>query len=176
MTVMEQSPRIESPPLAAVVEAPREPIQHVSIICSKGTLDMAYPGLILANAARMSGIDATLFFTFWGLDIITDAKLDSLHVSTVGNPSMPIPTMIGGLPGVESMATKMMKRQMAELDIPSVREMLEDLSDAGARIYACQMAMDMFKLKQEDLIPQVDGVLSAMDFYDKSAGAQLLFI
>jgi peroxiredoxin family protein len=154
----------------------RKPLEHISIICSKGTLDMAYPGLILANAARMSGIDATLFFTFWGLDIITESKVDALHVATVGNPSMPIPTMVGGLPGMESVASKMMKKDLDALDIPPVREMLEILSDSGAKLYACRMAMDMFKRTEEDLVPQLDGVLSAMDFYDKSAGAQLLFI
>ncbi len=153
-----------------------QPIEHVSIICSKSTLDMAYPGLILANAARMSGIDATLFFTFWGLDIITENKIDELHVATVGNPSMPIPTMVGGLPGMESIASRKMKKDLEKLDIPPVREMIEILHDSGAKIYACQMAMDMFGLGREDLVPQVDGVLSAMDFYDKSAGAQLLFI
>ena len=150
--------------------------RKVAIICSKGSLDMAYPGLILANAARMMGIDAVLFFTFWGLDIITEKKLDHLHVSTVGNPSMPIPTMIGGLPGMESMASAMMKKEMEKLDIPPVREMLEILGDSGAKLYGCRMAMDMFHLKQEDLVKQVDDVISAMDFFDKSAGAQLLFI
>ena len=170
---------LERPETAATAapEAPeRQPIEHVSIICSKGTLDMAYPGLILANAARMSGIDATLFFTFWGLDIVTEKKIDELHVATVGNPSMPIPTMVGGLPGMESIASKKMKKDLEKLDIPSVREMIEILHDSGAKIYACQMAMDMFGLEREDLVPQVDGVLSAMDFYDESAGAQLLFI
>ncbi len=169
-----ERPEVTATP--AVEETKPEPIQHISIICSKGTLDMAYPGLILANAARMSGIEATLFFTFWGLDVITEKKLDKLHVATVGNPSMHIPTMVGGLPGMESMATSMMKKEMEKLDIPPVREMLEILSDSGANIYACRMAMDMFKLETSDLIPQVDGVLSAMDFYDKSAGAHLLFI
>jgi peroxiredoxin family protein len=153
-----------------------EPIRKIAIICSKGSLDMAYPGLILANAARMSGIDATLFFTFWGLDILHKEKVDHLHVATVGNPSLPIPTIVGGLPGMESIATAQMKKQMEDLDIPSVREMIEILHDSGAEIYACRMAMDMFKLDPEDLLPQVDGVLSAMDFYDKAAGAQILFI
>ena len=153
-----------------------QPIEHMAIICSKGTLDMAYPGLILANAARMSGIEATLFFTFWGLDIITEKTIDGLHVPTVGNPSMHIPTMVGGLPGMESLATKMMMRQMEELDIPTVREMVEILGDAGAHIYACRMAMDMFKRTEDDLVPQVEDVISAMDFYDKAAGAQVLFI
>jgi peroxiredoxin family protein len=154
----------------------RAPIEHLAIICSKGTLDMAYPGLILANAARMSGIDATLFFTFWGLDIITKNTVDHLHVPTVGNPSMHIPTMVGGLPGMESLATTMMQKQMEKLEIPSVHEMLEILSDSGAHLYACRMAMDMFKRTKEDLVPQVEDVISAMDFFDKAAGAQVLFI
>ena len=157
-------------------EAAPQPIQKIAIICSKGTLDMAYPGLILANAARMSGIDATLFFTFWGLDIITEKTVDKLHVPTVGNPSMNIPTMVGGLPGMESLATSMMKKQMEKLDIPSVREMLEILDDAGAELYGCRMAMDMFQRTEDDLVPQVKEVISAMDFFDKSAGAQVLFI
>jgi peroxiredoxin family protein len=159
----------------APTEEPR-PMEHIAIICSKGTLDMAYPGLILANAARMSGIEATLFFTFWGLDIITKKTHDKLHVSTVGNPSMGMPTLLGGLPGMEAFATTMMKKEMAKLDIPPVSEMLEILGDSGARLYGCQMAMDMFKRKKEDLVPQVEDVISAMDFFDKAAGAQVLFI
>jgi peroxiredoxin family protein len=157
-------------------DAKPEPIKHISIICSKGSLDMAYPGLILANAARMSGIEATLFFTFWGLDIITESKVDKLHVPTVGNPAMPIPTMLGGLPGMESIASLLMKKEIAHLDLPTIREMLQDLKDAGAHLYACKMAMDMFHRTKADLLPQVDDVISAMDFFDKSAGAQVLFI
>jgi peroxiredoxin family protein len=166
-------------PTVAAASAPaagRAPIEHVAIICSKGTLDMAYPGLILANAARMSGIDATLFFTFWGLDIITEKKLDGLKVATVGNPSLGMPTMLGGVPGMQAMATAMMKKEMRKLDIPPVREMLETLSDAGAHLYACRMAMDMFKRTKADLVPQVEDVISAMDFYDKAAGSQVIFI
>jgi peroxiredoxin family protein len=152
------------------------PIEKVSIICSKGTLDMAYPGLVMANGARMNGIDAMLFFTFWGLDIVTEKKIDNLHVATVGNPSMPMPTMLGGLPGMESLASKMMKKEMEKLEIPPVREMIEILHDSGAELYGCRMAMDMFKLERQDLVPQVDEVLTVMDFYDKSAGAQIIFI
>ena len=105
---------------ASEVNKGPEPITKVSIICSKGTLDMAYPGLILANAARMSGIDATLFFTFWGLDIVTKKKMDHLHVATVGNPSMHIPTMLGGLPGMETVASHFMRKEIDRLDLPSV--------------------------------------------------------
>lgn len=169
---------VTEPTTTAAPEATEEPkaMEHISIICSKGTLDMAYPGLILANAARMSGIEATLFFTFWGLDIVTKKSADSLHVSTVGNPSMGMPTMLGGLPGMEAFASTMMKKEMEKLDIPSVSEMLEILGDSGAHMYGCQMAMDMFKRKKEDLVPQVEDVISAMDFFDKATGAQVLFI
>lgn len=160
---------------ATEIEQPK-PIERVSIICSKGTLDMAYPGLVMANGARMNGIEAMVFFTFWGLDIVTESKMDHLHVATVGNPSMPIPTMVGGLPGMEAMASKMMKKQMDDLEIPPVREFIEMLHDAGAELYACRMAMDMFKLEEKDLVPQIDDVLTVMDFYDKSAGSQIIFI
>jgi peroxiredoxin family protein len=162
---------IESAP-----EAEPEPIKKVSIICSKGSLDMAYPGLILANAARMSGIEATIFFTFWGLDIVTESKIDKLAVSPVGNPSMPMPTILGALPGMKWMATKMMKRTIDKLDIPPVRELIETLADSGAELYACKMASDMMGLEKKDLVPQVKEVIDAMDFYEKSAGANIIFI
>lgn len=169
--------RLDHDPYRAFAATPQaEANRHVAIICSKGSLDMAYPGLILANAARMSGIDATLFFTFWGLDILNEKKVDHLHVPTVGNPSMPIPTLVGGLPGMESMASAMMKKQMEELDIPPVREMLDILHQSGAKLYACRMAMDMFKLDRKELVEQVDDVITAMDFFDKTAGAQVIFI
>jgi peroxiredoxin family protein len=150
--------------------------RKVAIICSKGSLDMAYPGLILANAARMSGIDAVLFFTFWGLDVINRKKCDHLHAGIVGNPSAPLPTLIAGLPGMEAFATHMMKKKMEELDIPSVPEMLEILEASGAEIYACKMAMDMFGLTPDDLVPQVKDVITAMEFFEKSEGAQTIFV
>lgn len=150
--------------------------RKIAIICSKGSLDMAYPGLIIANAARMAGVDAMMFFTFWGLDIVNKKKHDHLHLSVVGNPSMPLPAMIAGLPGVEALATKMMQHEMDKLEIPHIGEMLDMLEQAGAELYACQLAMDMFKLQRDDLVPQVKDVISAMDFVDKSEGAQIVFV
>ncbi len=150
--------------------------RKVSIVCSKGSLDMAYPGLIIANAARMAGIDAMLFFTFWGLDIVNKKKVEHLHLNLVGNPSVPIPAMIAGLPGMEALATHQMQKDMDKLDIPHVKEMIEMLDDAGADMYGCQLAMDMFKLSKDDLLPQVKDVISAMDFIEKSEGAQTFFI
>lgn len=149
--------------------------RSVAIICSKGGLDEAYPALILANAARMSGIDAFVFFTFYGLDVITEKKVDTLHVNMVGNPSSPMPTMLAGLPGMENVAAKMMKRRMDDLGLPSAREMLETLHDAGAQLYACQLAMEMMDVKADELMPQVEAVITAGDFYELADGAQIIF-
>ena len=156
--------------------AGQQPRRKVAIICSKGSLDMAYPGLIMANAARMMGIEAMLFFTFWGMDIITEKKVDKLHAGMLGNPSSPMPHSVMALPGMEALATAMMKKQMEKLDIPSVREMLDILDGAGAEMYACQMAMEMFGLTTKDLVSQVTESLTAMDFWQKAEGAQVVFI
>lgn len=149
--------------------------RKVAIICSKGGLDECYPALILANAARQSGIEAFIFFTFWGLDVITDSKVDHLHVNLAGNPSMPIPTMLGGLPGMESLAALMMQKRMTYLNLPTVREMVVMLDEAGAELYACQLAMEMMMVKKTDLLPQIKDVITAGDFYEMADGAQIIF-
>jgi peroxiredoxin family protein len=158
----------------------KEPVQEknrkLAIICSKGSLDMAYPGLVLANAARMMGIDADLFFTFWGMDIIAKGKVDHLQVTPVGNPAMHMPQMVGVLPGISSIATSMMAKELERLDMPPVHEFLTMIHDAGAGIYACRMAAEMMHLEKEDLIEEVDDIIGAMEFLEKAEGAQLLFI
>ena len=128
-----------------------------------------------ATAARQSGIECFVFFTFWGLDIITESKVDHLHVNLAGNAASGMPTIVAGLPGMESLAAKMMKKQMEELDLPSVRDMLGILDEAGAELYACELAMKMFKREKGDLIPQVKDVITAGDFYDLADGAQIIF-
>ena len=153
-----------------------EETRKLAIICSKGSLDMAYPGLILANAARMMGMEADLFFTFWGMDIITKKKVDHLKVTPVGNTAMHMPQMIGGLPGVSSMATTMMKKEIDKLDIPPVGEFLEMVHDAGCGLYACQMSVEMMHLEREDMIDELDDVVGAMEFLERAEGAQMLFI
>lgn len=154
-------------------------IRKLAIISSKGSLDMAYPPLVLANAARMSGIETHIFYTFWGLDIITKKKMDHLHVATVGNPSMHpsfhIPTWLGGFPGVSAGASWMMNNEIAKLDFPPVGEFVHMLLDAGANMYACKMSVDMMKLTQNDLVEGVP-ILGAMEFMEISEGAQLLFV
>jgi peroxiredoxin family protein len=150
--------------------------RKLCIICSKGTLDMAYPGLVLANAALMEGIDVTMFFTFWGLDIINKTKMTNLKATPLGNPSMGMPNIVGILPGVTGMASSMMKKEIEKLDFPPVDEFLEMIVDAGGKMYGCRMAMDMMKLEKEDLFDGVEEVIGAMEFMEKSEGAQVLFI
>lgn len=149
--------------------------RKVAIICAKGGLDEVYPAFILANAARQSDIDAMIFFTFYGLDAITEKKVDHLHVNMAGNAASPIPTVVAGLPGMESFAATMMTKRMKELDLPGPREMIEILHDAGVDLYACQLAMEMMKLEKKDMLPQVADVITAGDFYELSEGAQIIF-
>jgi len=156
-------------------------IKKVSIICAKGNIEDVYASLVLANGARMEGIEAAIFFTFFGLDAISKKRLKKLHTATVGNPSLrmpgglPFPSLLGMIPGVEAGVSAMMKRQMEKLDIPPVDEFLEMFKAAGGKLYACKLAMDMFKLEKEDLYEGVDEVLTVGDFYQRSAGAQIIF-
>ena len=152
-----------------------EPIEKVSIVVSRGSLEGVYPGLIMANGARMEGMDATLFFTFFGLDAVINKRMDKLKVATVGNPAMHMPTIVGGLPGMSAMATKMMSKEMEKIDIPPVREFIEMIHDAGGELYACKATVDMFHLSESDFCKQVDGIISVGEFYEKSAGAQIIF-
>ena len=150
-------------------------IEKVSIVISKGSLEGVYPGLIMANGARMEGIDANVFFTFFGLDAIRKARQDHIKVATVGNPGMHIPTMVGGLPGMSALATHMMQRQMEKLDIPPIPEFVELVSDSGAGLYACKASVDMFKLTEDDFVDHVDGVLTVGEFYALAAGGEIIF-
>ena len=156
-------------------ELASEPIRKVSIVVSKGSLEGIYPALIMANGARMEGKEADLFFTFFGLDAIRKDNQKKIKVATVGNPGMHIPTLVGAIPGMSWVATKMMARQMEKLDIPPIGEFLELIHDSGGGIYACQATVDMFGLTMDDFIPQVDGILTVGEFYDKSAGAEVIF-
>lgn len=153
-------------------------VKKMLFILSKATIENAYAAFIMANGARMEGIESEIFFTFFGLEVIQKKKLEHLHVATVGNPAMHIPTMLGGLPGMEAFATGMMKKEMEKLDLPPVGEFLEILSASGCKLWACKLAVDMFHLKETDLIDDLDGVLTIGDFYERANidGTQLLFI
>ncbi len=153
-------------------------IRKMMIILSKASLENVYAAFVLANGARMEGIEAEMFFTFFGLEALHNKKMDHLHVATVGNPAMHMPTMIGGLPGMEALATSMMKKEMEKLDMPEVREFLDILKASGVRLWACKLAMEMFHYTKEDMYTDMDGVLTVGDFYKQGSGigTHMLFI
>jgi peroxiredoxin family protein len=150
-------------------------LEKVCIVVSKGSLEGVYPGLIMANGARMEGIEADLFFTFFGLDAIRKDRYDHLKVATVGNPGMHMPTLLGALPGFSKLATVMMSRQMEKIDIPPVPEFMELVADSGAHLFACKATVDMFGLTLDDFIPQVEGIITVGEFYERAAGAEIVF-
>jgi peroxiredoxin family protein len=150
-------------------------IEKVSIIISKGSLEGIYPGLIMANGARAEGIDANLFFTFFGLDAVHKKRIEHIKVATVGNPGMHMATLVGALPGMSALATHMMERKMEALDIPPVDEFIEMIGDTGAGMYACKASVDMFDLDQDDFVEQIEDIITVGEFYDKAAGGQIIF-
>ena len=150
--------------------------RKLAIICSKGNLDMAYPGLILANAALGEGVETHLFFTFWGFDMITKSRMHDLKFTMLGNTATHMPQGLGGLPGMTAMATHQMKKQIHDIGVPDVPEFLEQIVASGGHLWACRMSADMMHLDESDLYEDVEGIISAADFIEKTEGAQLLFI
>lgn len=171
MSVVTEAPMIK-PSFDDDVETDRT----LAIICSKGSLDMAYPGLILGNAALGEGVDVHLFFTFWGFDMITKGRMEHLTFSPVGNPATHIPAALAPMPGMAKMATHMMNKSLEELEIPSVPEFLDLLKASGAKLWACRLSADMNHVTEADLYDGVDGIINASDFIELTDGAQLLFI
>jgi peroxiredoxin family protein len=159
------------------------PIKKVNIICAKGAIEDVYATLVMGNGAVMEGIETNIFFTFFGLDAIMKTRLDKLHTGVVGNPAlrlpggMRMPTLLGVIPGMEAFTSGMMKSQMAKLDIPPVSEFLDLITAGGGKIYACKLAMDMFKVKKEDLDEHVCDVLTIGEFYEEAGGegSQIIF-
>jgi peroxiredoxin family protein len=150
-------------------------IEKVSIIISKGSFEGIYPGLIMANGARAEGMEANLFFTFFGLDAVHKARHEHIKLATVGNPGLHLATWAGGLPGVSSVMTRYMASKMDALDIPSIPEFVEMIADTGAGLYACKASADLFGLARSDLIDQVKDIITVGEFYDLAAGGEIIF-
>ncbi len=150
-------------------------IEKVSIIVSKGSLEGVYPALIMANGARAEGIEANLFFTFFGLDAIHKTRIEHIKLATVGNPGLHLATWAGGLPGMSSVMTSYLSRKMDKLDIPPIPEFLEMIADTGAGLYACQASVDLFGLAKDDFIEQVKDIITVGEFYELAAGGQIIF-
>lgn len=177
----------ETAPAGGGYSGPRKLV----LICSKGNLDMAYPGLILGNAAAGEDIEVHMFFTFWGLDIVNMKTNKNLQFTMVGNTAMHMPELgyvkpglehwsmpqwMGRIPFMTKIATNMMHKQIADLGVPTVPDFLDLLEAAGVKMWACRMSFDMMKMIEADLHPAVKGVISATDFMELSEGAQTLFI
>jgi peroxiredoxin family protein len=162
--------------------------RHIAFICSKGNLDMVYPALVMGWAALGNGIDITIFFTFWGMDMINKKRQDQLSIAPVANTSMKmemmglptgnlgIPNIMGVLPGMTAFTTWFMKKKIAEVGAPPVDEYLEMLVDGGANLYACKMSVDMMDLSMDDFVDGVQDIVTAGDFMDMTEGAQIVFI
>jgi len=162
--------------------------RKIAFICSKGNLDMAYPALIMGWAALGNGIDVTLFFTFWGMDLINTHRIDHLELAPVANTSMKmsmmgiktgnlgIPNIMGVLPGMTAFASKLMRDKIADLDVPPVREFMQMMVDGGAHLYACKMSVDMMDLTKEDFVEGVEDIVTAAEFIDMTEDSQIIFI
>jgi peroxiredoxin family protein len=150
--------------------------RKIALICAKGGLDECYPVLIMANAARMTGIETSVFFTFYGLDVVTKSRVDHLYVNMVGNPSAPITPMIAALPGMESLGASMMRKKMTDLGLPGVREMIALMAESGCKLYGCELAMKMFERTKDDLLPEVEDVITATDFFERTVGYDIIFV
>jgi peroxiredoxin family protein len=157
--------------------------RRICFICSKGNLDMAYPALIMANGALTEGVEVDIFFTFWGMDMINKETMGKLQFSMLGNTAMHmpgsarhIPQGLGGLPGMTAFATKMLKKQIAEQEVPEVPEFLQLLHDMGARFWACKMSVDMMGLTKDDMFERVEDIINVNEFIELSSGSQVIFV
>jgi peroxiredoxin family protein len=149
--------------------------RKVSIIVSKGSLEGVYPALIMANGARAEGIEANLFFTFFGLDVIHKGRHEHIKLATVGNPGLHLATWLGGVPGVSTVMTQYLARRMDRLDIPPIPEFVEMIADTGAGLYACQASVELFGLSKEDFIDQVKDIITVGEFYTLAGGGHIIY-
>jgi peroxiredoxin family protein len=150
--------------------------KKMSIIATKGTLDMAYPPLILASTAAAFGYEVTVFHTFWGLEILHEERSKNLKLSSVGNPNMPVPNVVGALPGMDRVTTKMMEKKIDDNDTATIEELIETSLEMGVEFQACQMTIDLMEYDEDQFYDGVTtGVGAATALQDMAdADIQLL--
>ncbi len=142
--------------------------KRLAIISTHGSLDAAYPPLILATAAMALDMEVAIFFTFYGLEILKKGNADKLQVAPIANPAMPqpipgisVPNIIGVLPGMTAVATGMMNNWMKKANVAKLSELLAMAQEMGVRLIACQMSMDVLGIKKEELIDGIEVVGAA---------------
>jgi len=150
--------------------------KKMSIIATKGTLDMAYPPLILASTAAAFGYEVTVFHTFWGLDILHEERSRNLQLSSVGNPNMPVPNAVAAIPGMDRVTTKMMEKKIDDNETATIEELIDTSLDMGVEFQACQMTIDLMDYDEDDFYDGVTtGVGAATAIQDMAdADIQLL--
>ena len=151
-------------------------VSKLSIVLSKGTLDMVYPAFMIATTAAAMGMEVNMFFTFWGMNVISKRHVNSLKLSPVGNPALPMPNIIGVLPGMTAVVTNMIRKRISNVKLPSIPELIKTAKESGVKLYACSTTMDVMDVRKEDLIPEVDEVVGAATFLQLSEGGQIIFI
>jgi peroxiredoxin family protein len=146
---------------------------RLAIIAAHGTLDAAYPPLILATTALALDMEAAIFFTFFGLEILKKGNADKLQVAPIGNPAMPVsvPNIIGVLPGMTAVATSMMNNWMKKANVAKLSDLLNMAKEGGVRLIGCQMTMDVLGVKKEDLIDgiEVGGAATFLNYASENA-------
>lgn len=146
------------------------------IILSKGTLDMVAPAFMIATTGAAMGKEVHMFFTFWGMGAINKKTVASLKVSPVGNPGMPMPNILGMIPGMTAMATRMMTGKMKKSKMPPIPEMIKTAKDLGVKIHACSTTLDVMGISKDMLIPEVDDIVGAATMLELGEGGQIIFI
>lgn len=150
--------------------------QKLCIILSKGTLDMAYPAFIIAQTAAVMGREVHVFFTFWGMDAISKKKSGKLQVSSVGNPGLPMPNILGMIPGMTALATSMMRGKIARAHVKPLPELVRECVELGVKLHACSTTMEVMGVAREDLIDEVADVVGAASMLEYGDGGQTIFI
>ncbi|MGA1974268.1 MAG: DsrE/DsrF/DrsH-like family protein [Conexivisphaerales archaeon] len=146
------------------------------IILSKGTLDMVYPAFMIATTGATMGKEVHMFFTFWGMNAINKKTVGSLKVASVGNPGLPMPNILGMIPGMTAMATGMMKGKIEKAKMPPIPEMIKMAKDLGIKLHACSTTLGVMSISKDMLIPEVDDIVGAATMLELGEGGQIIFI
>ena len=161
---------------ALKTEEKTEQQSRLLIILSKGTLDMVYPAFMMATTGATMGKEVHMFFTFWGMNAVNKKTYGSMKVAPVGNPGMPMPNILGMIPGMTAMATRMMKGKIAKAKVPSIPDMVKMAKDLGVKLHACSTTLDVMGVSKDMLIPEVDDIVGAATMLELGEGGQIIFV